>query len=123
MDEKLTAVSITITKAEGTIAFNNTPITLTGDHIWAQARGALSALGQLDCKPDMLGVDKTDFTVVWSDGDEYSGTFGLTYTDNDLAAHILFHLSIDPAMLKRLGHDQAYIDAFVAYPSTHQIGD
>jgi hypothetical protein len=118
----LTAISITIRKAEGSVALNQA-IIVNGDNVWAKASGVLAALGQLDCEPDMLGVLKTDFTVTWSDHDEYTGTFGLTYTANNLAAHVRQHLSQSPDMLRRLGHDQEFIDAFVAYPSTHQIGD
>lgn len=80
------AVRITLHRAEGPVGSTDSPCEFAGDNPW------VAALGQLRLwsftAPDDGSVYKTDFTVVYDDGFEYTGCFGLTSTDTDLAAHI-----------------------------------
>lgn len=52
------------------------------DHIWSMANSRLTAWGkdvkyyppESDCH---LSYDKTDFTIIWEDGEEYHGRYDL----------------------------------------------
>lgn len=120
------AASITLHRVEGYTPLPE-PVTLSGDQVWEQARRVLvgwsvtapGAPNELD-----LGVSKTDFTVLWDDGDTYNGTFGLTWNDQDLPAHIRGFLtaisSPDYPEHATSSKDKAEIREYLA---THQIGD
>lgn len=89
------AVSIRLHRAEGPTPLPE-PIIVTAPDVWVKAREVLFLWARTapGCPGDRLalGVDKTDFTVTWEDGETYDGTFGLTYTDQNLPGHIRRYL-------------------------------
>lgn len=123
------AVSIKLHRAEGPTPLPD-PVTVTGpDDVWAKAREVLFLWSRTapGCPGDRLalGVDKTDFTVTWEDGETYDGTFGLTYTDQSLPGHIhryLYYLMEDyPEDMLATNHKITRAD-IRAFLDTHQIG-
>lgn len=84
------AVSFWLNRAEG-------PITECGEvnvQSWAMANAQLSKWAETAPEPGN-GYDKTDFTVTWEDGEEYSGRYDLKRHDTtyaDLGAHIADYL-------------------------------
>ena len=99
MSEKIKAVKITIDRAEGPTKLCG-PKTFEGADVWEQAQRCID--NHCMTAPDKGGYDKTDFKVIFADGEEYDGRIDLahpTYEKRDIsnladhiAQHCLFHI-------------------------------
>ena len=113
------AVRINLHRAEGfTALMTKDPVRFDGLDPWA---GAEAALRQWALTAPRDGtVDKTDFTVVYEDGFEYSGCFGLKFDDTDLPGHIRGFCEHVVAHRQHYGHID--VDAVERFLHTHELG-
>lgn len=95
------AVKITIDRAEGPSNLCG-PKTFEGPNVWAQAQRCIDEI--CETAPKTGGYDKTDFKVIFADGEEYTGRIDLSHPSYEkrditnladhIAQHCHFHLGL-----------------------------
>ena len=119
------AVKITVMRAEGYHHECGITHEFTGDDVWGQAHRKLQHMsftapggpGQSD-----LGANKTDFTVTYADGSEYSGCLGLRYDAYWITRHMrefLEHVVEHREIYEQMGTP---VDDAEQFLNTYEIG-
>jgi len=94
---KIQAVKIIIDRAEGPCELCG-PKTFEGENVWQKAQTHIDDICQTAPKS---GYDKTDFKVIFADGEDYEGRIDLSHPSKenrdvpDLANHIAQHVFFD----------------------------
>lgn len=90
---------ITITRGEGPSEECDKPRTAT---TWVEANRILKGMART---APQKGYDKTDFTILFTNGAIYAGTYNLTFNDRiegDLYKHVTDHCEFYAGVCKRL---------------------